>query len=136
MDSFFEENSMSPNRQFTFLRLLSMNSPEWIIVLIGCLACVVNGAAESIFAVLLAKIVNVTNVFYEYFTKIFFQTFKDCSYSERRRQVLICSFIFLALGFLVLVFRFLQVKILFLNLTNEFSIFHSSIRLLLHRGRN
>jgi hypothetical protein len=41
-----------------------MNSPEWITILIGCIACLLNGAAQPLFAVLFAKIVNVTNMFY------------------------------------------------------------------------
>jgi hypothetical protein len=40
-----------------------MNRPEWMIILIGCIACLISGAAEPIFAILLAKLVYVTNVF-------------------------------------------------------------------------
>ncbi|CAF3943339.1 unnamed protein product [Rotaria sp. Silwood1] len=47
-------------QRYVFLRLLSMNSPEWITILIGCIACVLNGAAQPLFAVLLAKIVDYT----------------------------------------------------------------------------
>jgi hypothetical protein len=39
-----------------------MNSPEWIAILIGCIACLLSGAAQPIFAVLLAKIINVINM--------------------------------------------------------------------------
>lgn len=54
---------MLSKRRFLFLRLLSMNSPEWITILIGCIACLMNGASQLIFAVLIAKIVNVINMF-------------------------------------------------------------------------
>lgn len=43
----------------TFLRLLSMNRPEWKIVFIGCLACLFNGISESLFALLLTRIIQV-----------------------------------------------------------------------------
>ncbi|CAF3218820.1 unnamed protein product [Rotaria sp. Silwood2] len=53
--------SSKPLRQrFAFLRLLSMNSPEWITLLIGCISCVLNGAAQPLFAFSLARIVNYT----------------------------------------------------------------------------
>ncbi|CAF4979491.1 unnamed protein product, partial [Rotaria sp. Silwood1] len=80
-------------QRYVFLRLLSMNSPEWITILIGCIACVLNGAAQPLFAVLLAKIVD---------------AFKYCSISERRHHVLITSCIFLLLGVLLLILRFFQ----------------------------
>ncbi|CAF3829896.1 unnamed protein product, partial [Rotaria sp. Silwood1] len=83
-----------PLRQrFVFLRLLSMNSPEWITILIGCIMCVLNGVAQTLFAFLLTKMV---------------EAFKYCSTSERRRHVLISSLFFLLLGALVWVLRFFQ----------------------------
>ncbi|CAF0994260.1 unnamed protein product [Rotaria sordida] len=74
-------------------KLLSMNSPEWITILIGCIACVLNGAAQPLFAFLVTKILN---------------AFNYCSNSERNRQVLISSLIFLLLGVIVLILRFFQ----------------------------
>ncbi|CAF3963821.1 unnamed protein product [Rotaria sp. Silwood1] len=41
-------------------KLLSMNSPEWITILIGCIACALSGAAQPMFALLLAKIIDYT----------------------------------------------------------------------------
>ncbi|CAF2816275.1 unnamed protein product [Rotaria sp. Silwood2] len=38
-----------------------MNSPEWITLLIGCVACALNGAAQPLFTFLLAKIVDYTS---------------------------------------------------------------------------
>ena len=37
-----------------------MNSPEWITLLIGCIACVLNGVGQPVFAILLTKIINVS----------------------------------------------------------------------------
>ncbi|CAF4967549.1 unnamed protein product, partial [Rotaria magnacalcarata] len=35
---------------------MAMNRQEWIIVLIGCIACVVAGASTLAFAILLAEV--------------------------------------------------------------------------------
>ncbi|CAF1343363.1 unnamed protein product [Rotaria sordida] len=80
-------------RRFVFLRLLSMTSPEWITILIGCIACVLNGAVQPLFAFLLTQIV---------------ESFKYCSTSERRRYVLGASLFFLLVGGLVWILHFFQ----------------------------
>ncbi|CAF4920595.1 unnamed protein product, partial [Rotaria sp. Silwood1] len=57
-------NKQSPKpfkQRFVLLRLLSMNSPEWITILIGCVACLLSGAAQPLFAFLFAKTVDVSN---------------------------------------------------------------------------
>ncbi|CAM4797984.1 unnamed protein product [Rotaria magnacalcarata] len=56
-----DKDSSKPLKQRNvFLRLLAMNKPEWLTILVGCLACIVNGAAEPLLAFLLAKIVEYT----------------------------------------------------------------------------
>ncbi|CAF3633789.1 unnamed protein product [Rotaria sordida] len=55
------------------LLLLSVNSPEWITILIGCIACVLSGAAQPMFALLLVKIVGVISgaeAFFDLFDRI------------------------------------------------------------------
>ncbi|CAF5042151.1 unnamed protein product, partial [Rotaria sp. Silwood1] len=42
------------------LLLLSMNSPEWITILVGCIACLLSGAAQPLLAFLFAKTVDYT----------------------------------------------------------------------------
>ncbi|CAF1055230.1 unnamed protein product [Rotaria sordida] len=74
-------------------KLLSMNSPEWITILIGCIACVLNGAVQPLFAFLVTKILN---------------AFNYCSNSERNHQVLTSSLIFLLMGVIALILRFFQ----------------------------
>ncbi|CAF0927629.1 unnamed protein product [Rotaria sordida] len=88
-----KQSSKLFRRTFVLLRLLSMNSPEWITILIGCIACVLNGAAQPLFAFLLTKLV---------------EAFKYCLTSERHRHVLITSLLFLLLGVLVWILRFFQ----------------------------
>ncbi|CAF3747291.1 unnamed protein product, partial [Rotaria sordida] len=56
-------------------------------------ACVLSGATQPMFAFLLAKVVD---------------AFKYCSSSERNRQVMIISSLFLLTGALLLIFRFIQ----------------------------
>ncbi|CAF4269466.1 unnamed protein product [Rotaria sp. Silwood2] len=87
------QSSKSLGQSIAFFRLLSMNSREWIIILIGCIACVLNGAAQPMFAPLYTKMID---------------TFKYCSASERRHRVLVISFLFLLLGFSLLTLNFLQ----------------------------
>ncbi|CAF3680698.1 unnamed protein product [Rotaria sp. Silwood1] len=70
-----------------------MNSPEWITILLGCIACILNGAGQPLFAFLFAKIVD---------------AFKYCSNSERRHQVFISSIIFILLGVALLFLRLVQ----------------------------
>ncbi|CAF1544603.1 unnamed protein product [Adineta ricciae] len=88
-----KESSVSSSHQFIFLRLLSMNSPEWSTILFGCVTSLMNGAAQPIFAILLAKIVN---------------AFKDCMNFERHHQVLISCFILLLMGVISFILRFFQ----------------------------
>ena len=52
------EAQPSRNRS-TFLRLLAMNRPEWMIILVGCIICIAIGMTQPLFAILLSRIVNV-----------------------------------------------------------------------------
>ncbi|UJR13036.1 hypothetical protein I4U23_000062 [Adineta vaga] len=80
-------------RRNTLLRLLSMNSPEWKTILAGCIAAICGGVTMPIMAYLLSKIVH---------------ALRECIYSERQRQVLIVSSLFLLIGLLTIVIRFFQ----------------------------
>ncbi|CAF4713184.1 unnamed protein product [Rotaria socialis] len=93
MENVNRQDVKSFTQRFTFLRLLSMSSPEWFILLIGCVISILNGAATPFGAFLVAKVVG---------------AFKYCSRSEIRSHVLYSSLLFLALGFIVLVLRFFQ----------------------------
>ncbi|CAF2108011.1 unnamed protein product [Rotaria magnacalcarata] len=83
----------SSNRLSIFLRLLSMNKPEWIIMMIGSIACLANGFIQPIFALLLTDIVQKLN------------NFND---EERRTQVIHSSLWLLCLGFGSFFIRFFQ----------------------------
>lgn len=44
-------------------RILEMNRTEWPHFVIGCLAALVNGAVQPIFAMILSAVIGVCNIF-------------------------------------------------------------------------
>ncbi|CAF1214538.1 unnamed protein product [Adineta steineri] len=85
--------SMSAKGKSVFLRLMKMNSPEWVFILIGCLACLLGGLRGPVFSILFAKIIN---------------EFNDCKYTDVRRQVLITCCLFLLTGAVFMILHFFQ----------------------------
>ncbi|CAF3905306.1 unnamed protein product, partial [Adineta steineri] len=85
--------SMLTREKFVFLRLLKMNSPEWIFILIGCLACLLGGLRAPAFSILFAETVN---------------QFNDCEYGDLRRRVLITCGLFILTGAVFMVLNFFQ----------------------------
>ncbi|CAF4276815.1 unnamed protein product, partial [Adineta steineri] len=85
--------SMSAKGKSVFLRLMKMNSPEWVFILIGCLACLLGGLRGPVFSILFAKIIN---------------EFNDCKYTDVRRQVLITCCLFLLTGAVFMIVNFFQ----------------------------
>ncbi|CAF4402305.1 unnamed protein product [Rotaria socialis] len=73
-----------------FLRLLTMNRPEWIIILIGCIGCIFVGGSQSLFGFLLAR------------------AFKYYPGAKQRSHVLNASLIFLLVGVFILIARLVQ----------------------------
>ncbi|CAF1593208.1 unnamed protein product, partial [Adineta ricciae] len=88
-----DKKTTSESSQSIFSRLLMMNSPEWISILIGCIACIINGLTQPLFAILLTHIIS---------------KFDDCNQANILREVLFASFLFFLLGILVLIMRFIQ----------------------------
>lgn len=58
-----QENAVRTKQKSLFLRLISMNRPEWKIILLGCIVCTMNGATQTLLVILLAKIVSVSVLF-------------------------------------------------------------------------
>ncbi|CAF4115308.1 unnamed protein product, partial [Adineta steineri] len=85
--------STAAREKSVFLRLMKMNSPEWMFILIGCLACVLGGLRGPVFSILFATIIN---------------EFNDCKYDDVRRRVMITSGLFLITGAVFLVLHFFQ----------------------------
>ena len=89
---------------------MKLNSPEWFIILIGCIASLASGIIQPIFVVLIAKIIQV-----RYFTERFLghqimQAFNYCTYEERRRHVLIRSGLSVLFGIIALAIRVFLVR--------------------------
>ncbi|CAF1498561.1 unnamed protein product, partial [Didymodactylos carnosus] len=58
---YFKKHSSDkqPQSHSTFVTILKLNSPEWLYILFGCLACAVNGTKPPIFSVLVGKTMQV-----------------------------------------------------------------------------
>jgi hypothetical protein len=41
------------------LSIMKMNKPEWLWIVIGCLACICNGGAQPAFGIVLSKLISV-----------------------------------------------------------------------------
>ncbi|CAF2005205.1 unnamed protein product [Rotaria magnacalcarata] len=75
------------------LRLLCMNRPEWLLIAIGCTACIMSGISQPVCTIL--------------FTKLLY-ALKSCAIAEQRHSILITSCFILGLGFIVLGIRVVQ----------------------------
>ncbi len=49
-----------------------MNGPEWITILIGCIACLLNGISQPIFTILFANLISVMNILEKNRYSVFF----------------------------------------------------------------
>ncbi|CAF1083084.1 unnamed protein product [Adineta steineri] len=88
-----QRSSISTRRKSIFVRLMKMNSPEWMFILIGCLACLFGGLRGPVFSILFAKIIN---------------EFNNCKYTDIHRRVLVTSSLFILIGALFMILHFFQ----------------------------
>jgi len=65
MNNFFflQEDLSLSDEQYIFVRLMSMNSPEWFSLMIGSMASIFNGIGVLFFALLVAFTIGVRNLF-------------------------------------------------------------------------
>lgn len=56
-----EEEQKKKRRNLTFLKILSLNKPEWLFILGGCLTALINGGIEPAFAMILSRLVAVSS---------------------------------------------------------------------------
>ncbi|CAF4282340.1 unnamed protein product, partial [Didymodactylos carnosus] len=55
-----KENVRSQRRNHSpFITLLKLNSSEWYYILFGCLASICNGSIQTVFAIMLSKIIDI-----------------------------------------------------------------------------
>ncbi|CAF1130485.1 unnamed protein product [Adineta steineri] len=88
-----QRSSISTRGKSIFVRLMKMNSPEWMFILIGCLACLFGGLRGPVFSILFAKIIN---------------EFNNCKYTDIHRRVLVTSSLFILIGALFMILHFFQ----------------------------
>ncbi|CAF1656375.1 unnamed protein product, partial [Adineta ricciae] len=87
------KKASSSTRQSAFLRLLHMNSPEWMLILIGCTMCLIVGVSQMILIVLIPKTVA---------------KLSHCKLAEDSHHIILYSCLLLLLGITVLCVRFCQ----------------------------
>ncbi|CAF4096355.1 unnamed protein product [Adineta steineri] len=88
-----QRSLISTRRESVFVRLMKMNSPEWIFILIGCVTCLLGGLHGPLFSILFAKVIN---------------EFNDCKYTDIHRRVLMTSGLFIFIGALFMILHFFQ----------------------------
>lgn len=58
-----KESALSLSYRTIFMRLLSLNRPEWLFIVVGCIACMIVGVIYPLHAVIAAKMINVSQFF-------------------------------------------------------------------------
>ncbi|XP_076435094.1 ATP-dependent translocase ABCB1-like [Babylonia areolata] len=86
-----DEKEELPNAPFT--RLMRMNAPEWVYILLGCIAAILNGGVQPSFAVIFSKIIAV---------------FAETDQDKQEKDILMYSLLLLGLGFVSLASMFMQ----------------------------
>jgi hypothetical protein len=93
--------------------MLMMNRPEWLSIVIACICCIVNGAAQPGFGIILTKVtaVNRGEVLAISTRMIFFfrKVFQECDDEVQKRRVLLYVLLFLAVGLASWIATFFQV---------------------------
>ncbi|CAF4340576.1 unnamed protein product [Rotaria socialis] len=88
-----DKDQMTTSRRPVFIRLLSMNRPEWVIILVGCLACLFGGLCQLVQVFLLTDSLN---------------AFGECTYQKRTHTINKYSLLLILTGIFNLIFRFIQ----------------------------
>uniref|UniRef100_A0A8C8B9N2 ATP-binding cassette sub-family B member 5 n=1 Tax=Otus sunia TaxID=257818 RepID=A0A8C8B9N2_9STRI len=77
----------------SWLRILALNKPEWLYVLLGVIAAAVSGGVHPAFAVLFGKIIG---------------AFQETDAEKRNKNTLVLSLMFLLLGVITLATHIIQ----------------------------
>ncbi|CAF0877399.1 unnamed protein product, partial [Didymodactylos carnosus] len=85
-----EKNVKKPSPSWTMLK---MNSPEWLYIVFGCIACICNGGIQPAYGVILSKLIAV---------------FQECDRDVQEHNVLVYILLFIGFGVLMLISMFLQ----------------------------
>lgn len=123
--------------------ILKMNKPEWLWIAVGCLVCILYGAAQPTFGIVLGKLFSVRFRinFIEQVSNVNIhdllssQMFQKCDKSEQEKEVRMYALIFFGFGIFAFIASFLQVILIRSRSLNELLItiiiiFNSTICLL------
>ncbi|CAH1787977.1 unnamed protein product [Owenia fusiformis] len=91
MDEMAEEVKTDENPSFQ--RILRMNAPEWPYILTGCIAALINGGEQPVFAVIFSELLNV---------------FTDTDLKKQERDAQLYSLIFVGIGVVILFTQWIQ----------------------------
>ena len=86
------------------LRILKLNKPELVYILIGCLGCIVNGSVNPAFSIILGKITVV---------------FSICDPVEQKKQIIFYVVAFVVSGVLVFLSYLTWVDLLLKKIKNS-----------------
>ncbi|CAF3575971.1 unnamed protein product [Rotaria sordida] len=92
-DDAVEEEDTEEKKPSAMLKMLLMNKPEWIFIVVGCIACVCNGGSQPAFGVILSKLTAV---------------FQECDKEVQKDRVLVYILVFIGLGIIMLFTMSLQ----------------------------
>lgn len=90
-----DNDPRSEKKKHVGLTMFKMNRPEWMLIGIGCLACVINGGMQPAFGIILSKLTSV---------------FQECDEETKKQRVLLFVLLFVVLGFVSLAAMFIQVR--------------------------
>ncbi|PVD39429.1 hypothetical protein C0Q70_02059 [Pomacea canaliculata] len=85
-----EEEKLPPA---PFTRLMKMNGPEWLWILFGCIAAIINGGIQPAFAIIFSKIITV---------------FSELDTNKQEHDIMMYSLILVGLGVLSCLCMFMQ----------------------------
>ncbi|CAF0903516.1 unnamed protein product [Adineta steineri] len=88
-----EINEKKKVRKNVSLQLLTMNKPEWIFILFGCIGCICNGVIQPTMGIVLSKLTAV---------------FQECDKDSRNRKILLYNLIFIGSGIICFIATFIQ----------------------------
>nr|QUF59436.1 ATP-binding cassette transporter Abcb1-3 [Brachionus angularis] len=76
-----------------FKKVMSLNKPEWYIIVIGCIASLISGGVQPTFSIILSKAVG---------------AFLKCSYKERKDDITLFCVLFFIIGIITLLSNLIQ----------------------------
>ena len=73
---------------------MTLNKPEWWIILIGCICSIISGAIQPAFAIVFSRVINV---------------FQECDITQQKQDIQLYCAIFVGLGVVTFISNILYV---------------------------